>query len=291
MANLSRIVDNVRKLFYLLTDIEWSIETTPLIAAREPEKVKAAYDLGFRRISMGVQAVSPRFLDDLRREGEPQLCELAVKNMRKAGFEYINIGLMYGFLHQTDVDLDATSRYAIALDPDFITLYRNRYKGTKIENEAGGVSLCKTMRQYRLAYDRLRGGDANIGKNTFSRIAATRGRAIIRRTASSTARHTSGRVLVLSLSAWAILHTTKSASLNEICDAAKLHEPELNRICGETAPKRNTFSNANRTHAHTLPEGRLKMASGLFPAGGNHKTGHLDENRPRGDTADLWDSQ
>ena len=54
----------------------------------------------------------------------------------------------------------------------------------------------------------------------------------------------------------ALLHgqITKAASLNEICDAAKLHEPELNRICGPTAPKRNTFSNANRTHDPAIAE-------------------------------------
>jgi len=32
---------------------------------------------------------------------------------------------------------------------------------------------------------------------------------------------------------------TRSGSLNEICDAARLHEPELNRIRGATAPKSN----------------------------------------------------
>ncbi|HRV46046.1 MAG: IS4 family transposase [Kiritimatiellae bacterium] len=46
----------------------------------------------------------------------------------------------------------------------------------------------------------------------------------------------------------------RSASLNEICDAARLHEPELNRIRGATAPKRNTFSNANRTRDPVIAE-------------------------------------
>lgn len=176
-ANLRRIAENVHALFNLLPDVEWSIETTPLIAAREPEKLRAAYALGFRRISMGVQTVSPRLLEELGREGEPQIDELAMKHLREAGFRHVNLDLMYGFLHQTDVDLDATLRYAIALEPDFITLYRNRYKGTKIEAEAGGVSLYKAMRQYRLAYERLReaGFEANIGKNTFSRISGNPG--------------------------------------------------------------------------------------------------------------------
>lgn len=47
---------------------------------------------------------------------------------------------------------------------------------------------------------------------------------------------------------------SRSSSLNEICDAAKLHEPELNRIRGATAPKRNTFSNANRTRDPIIAE-------------------------------------
>jgi hypothetical protein len=49
-------------------------------------------------------------------------------------------------------------------------------------------------------------------------------------------------------------HLNRSASLNEICDAARLHEPELNRIRGATAPKRNTFSNANRTRDPVIAE-------------------------------------
>ena len=46
----------------------------------------------------------------------------------------------------------------------------------------------------------------------------------------------------------------RSGSLNEICDAARLHEPELNRIRGATAPKRNTFSNANRRRDPQIAE-------------------------------------
>ena len=47
---------------------------------------------------------------------------------------------------------------------------------------------------------------------------------------------------------------SKAASLNEICDGLRLHEPELNRIRGATAPKRNTFSNANRTREPAIAE-------------------------------------
>ena len=75
------------------------------------------------------------------------------------------------WVNQNDKDLENTVLYAIALKPTQITLYRNRYKGTKLESEAGGVSLYKAMRQYRLAYQTLtaHGYRAEIGKNTFSR--------------------------------------------------------------------------------------------------------------------------
>lgn len=170
--NLKRITDGVNNLFDVDPATVFSIETTPLIAANEPEKLKAVFDMGYKRISMGVQTVSPKLLADLGRDGSTSLYERAVQNIRKAGFERFNIDLMYGFFYQTDTDFDNTLHYAIGLDPEYITLYRNRYKGTKIESEAGGVSIYKAMFQYKLAYKLLtdHGYMANIGKNTFSKV-------------------------------------------------------------------------------------------------------------------------
>ena len=49
-------------------------------------------------------------------------------------------------------------------------------------------------------------------------------------------------------------HAAHTLSLNETCDALSLHEPEFLRIRGATAPKRNTFSNANRTRDPAFAE-------------------------------------
>lgn len=172
IRNLQRITDAVNMLFDVDPSTVYSIETTPLIAANEPEKLKAVYDMGYRRISMGVQTVSAKLLADLGRDGSTSLYERAVANIREAGFERFNIDLMYGFLYQTDTDFDNTLHYAVGLNPEYITLYRNRYKGTKIESEAGGVSIYKAMFQYKIAHKILteNGYLANVGKNTFSRI-------------------------------------------------------------------------------------------------------------------------
>jgi oxygen-independent coproporphyrinogen-3 oxidase len=166
------ITDALLHSFDFDKDVVFSIETTPIIAAQEPQKLEEIFKLGYKRMSMGIQTVSEKLLNDLGREGTTQIYERAVMNIRQAGFEKFNIDLMYGFLHQNDEDFENTLHYAIALKPDYITLYRNRYKGTKLEQEAGGVSLYKIISQYRLAYRILleNGYKANVGKNTFSKI-------------------------------------------------------------------------------------------------------------------------
>ena len=49
-------------------------------------------------------------------------------------------------------------------------------------------------------------------------------------------------------------HISHASSLNEICDGLSVHEAEFSRIRDVTAPKRNTFSNANRTRDPIVAE-------------------------------------
>lgn len=171
VENLTKITDAIKK-FNLQDGMYLSVETTPVIAANDIEKIKALRELGYNRISMGFQTVSEKLLESLGREGSTSIYEKAVANVRKAGFDRLNIDLMYGFLNQSDEDFANTIKYTIALNPEFITLYRNRYKGTKLEAESQGVTLYKINRQYDIAYRLLKeaGYIANNGKNTFSKI-------------------------------------------------------------------------------------------------------------------------
>lgn len=171
VENLEKITRSIQR-FNLKDGMYLSVETTPVIAANDPEKIKALRELGYNRISMGFQTVSEKLLESLGREGSRSIYEKAVENIRKAGFDRLNIDLMYGFLNQSDEDFANTIRYTIALKPEFITLYRNRYKGTKLEAESQGVTLYKVNHQYDIAYRLLKetGYIANNGKNTFSKI-------------------------------------------------------------------------------------------------------------------------
>ncbi|RCX12078.1 oxygen-independent coproporphyrinogen-3 oxidase [Anaerobacterium chartisolvens] len=171
-GNLKKITEAITNSFNIQDNVIFSIETTPVIAAKEPEKILEVYEMGYKRISMGIQTVSEKLLNELGREGTTHIYEQATQNIRKAGFKQFNIDLMYGFLHQSNEEFENTIRYAISLNPEYITLYRNRYKGTKLEKEADGVSLYKIICQYRLAYEILleNGYMANEGKNTFSKV-------------------------------------------------------------------------------------------------------------------------
>ncbi|MCR5456130.1 MAG: NUDIX domain-containing protein, partial [Bacteroidales bacterium] len=169
--NIQRITDSIKR-FNIKPGVASSIETTPVIAAKEVEKLMATRKMGYERISMGFQTVSASLLESLGREGSKSIYEQAVKNIRLAGYNRLNIDLMYGFLNQTDEDFANTVKYTIAMNPEYVTLYRNRYKGTKLEKESQGVSLFKANRQYEIAYSLLKaaGYMANVGKNTFSRV-------------------------------------------------------------------------------------------------------------------------
>ncbi len=172
-GNIQRVVEAARRGFHLPERVTISIETTPKIAALEPEKLRAFYGMGIRRISMGVQTISPRLLEAVGRPHTSVAFDhTAADNIRAAGFEKFNVDVMYGFAGQALSSVEATLRHAIALEPEYITLYRMRYKGTAIAGQAEAVSLAEVNAQYALARDLLlaAGYAGTPGKNTFSRV-------------------------------------------------------------------------------------------------------------------------
>ncbi|MDR3287502.1 MAG: radical SAM protein [Prevotellaceae bacterium] len=172
LKRIEIITRKLTKTFNFNNDFTWSIETTPYNAVNKHEELKGIYDLGYHRISMGVQTVNAELLKSMEREGGILLYRKAADKIREAGFKKFNIDLMYGFRDQSIDDFRTTVEYAVSLEPEYITLYEMRYKLTKISHEAHDVTRAKINRQYRIAYETLvqNGYDANYGKNTFSKI-------------------------------------------------------------------------------------------------------------------------
>lgn len=171
-------IQTVKRNFRTGEQFEISIETTPRIASLEADKIYAYKQMGIDRISMGVQVTQPDLLKVLGRETNGVEHHFrAAGHIRDAGFRKFNIDLMYGFAGQSAASWQATLEHAIQLNPDYITLYRMRYKLTRISHQASQVQLAQVLEQARLAKEILatHGYLANPGKNTYSKIAGDTG--------------------------------------------------------------------------------------------------------------------
>jgi oxygen-independent coproporphyrinogen-3 oxidase len=93
-----------------------------------PESVTPGYlaklrEAGFTRISLGMQSAVPRVLEVLDRTHRPGRPEQAVAEARAAGFEHVNLDLIYGSPTETDADWQASLDAAIGAGPDHISAY------------------------------------------------------------------------------------------------------------------------------------------------------------------------
>lgn len=171
--HIEQVLAAAQRVFNLPDSVEISIETTPKIAAEDPGKIAEYYRLGIRRISMGVQTINPNLLQQVGRTATSQVWnQRAAEHIRKAGFQNFNVDVMYGFAHQSLDSLEATLRHVFNLNPEAITLYRMRYKGTRLAAQAQDITLDEVNAQKHLLEDLLHahGYIATPGKNTFSRI-------------------------------------------------------------------------------------------------------------------------
>jgi oxygen-independent coproporphyrinogen-3 oxidase len=171
-ANIRRVVEAARSAFRFQPGMAISIETTPIIADREPDKIRALKEMGTDRISMGVQTTHFKLAQSLGREYEGlTMLDSAVRNIRSAGFDRFNIDLMYGFADQSPDTWRTTVEQTIALEPEYITLYQMRYKGTRIQDHAARVSRRMVKELEGIARDLLlaAGYAGTPGKNTYSR--------------------------------------------------------------------------------------------------------------------------
>jgi oxygen-independent coproporphyrinogen III oxidase len=170
---IEKLLKEAGNTFDIGNDIDISIETTPKIAALDLDKMKAYKGMGINRISMWVQSVAASVLACSDRTNTSiEWNRQAALNIRKAGFEKYNIDMMYGLVGQTTENLKATVDHILSLDPEFVTIYRTRYKWTRMADEWGKIEMSDVTDQQLLIKDiLLKAGYAWAeGKNTFSKI-------------------------------------------------------------------------------------------------------------------------
>ncbi len=101
--------------------IEWTIECNPSTVSTE--KAKLFREFGVNRISMGMQALDDELLDVIGRVHSVKAAVESYEKLRKAGFDNINLDLMFGLPGQTMEHWRNTLRRTIELQPEHISTY------------------------------------------------------------------------------------------------------------------------------------------------------------------------
>jgi len=120
-ADLVGILKAIREEFGLTADAEITTEANPE-SVDEKYLVELA-EGGFNRISFGMQSARPHVLEVLERRhtvGRPEQC---VRWAYDAGFEQVNLDLIYGTPGESEQDWRASLEAVIAAYPDHVSAY------------------------------------------------------------------------------------------------------------------------------------------------------------------------
>jgi oxygen-independent coproporphyrinogen III oxidase len=110
----------------LLGAAEWTVECNP--ATVSADKAKLLRDLGVNRISMGVQSLDERLLERLGRIHSREQVFKSFEILRGAGFNNLNVDLMFAIPTQTMAMWQATMREALALGSEHLSCYEVIYE-------------------------------------------------------------------------------------------------------------------------------------------------------------------
>lgn len=120
-VQVQTIMDTVRECFDLLDDAEISMEGNP--GTLTMENLEAYKKAGVNRLSLGVQSLDDGLLAEIGRIHTAAQAQEAVRMAREAGFDNLNLDLMYGLPGQSAAQWKETLQKAIALSPEHLSCY------------------------------------------------------------------------------------------------------------------------------------------------------------------------
>ncbi len=156
---LDRVFGMIHGFFRVDPDAEVTVEANPETV--RISKLQRLRELGVNRLSIGVQSFSDDILRRLGRRHTADQAEEAIVLAREAGFENVNLDLMFGVPGQAASHWTDTLERTVSLDPEHVSVYgltiepgtkfaRMEEEGTlDLPDEAGHVAC------YYQALDRL----------------------------------------------------------------------------------------------------------------------------------------
>ena len=120
-GDVARILDAVARNYPIRADAELTAECNPNDLS--PEKCAEIRSAGINRVSIGVQSMDNGLLSMLGRRHDADEAAQALEHCRRAGFDNVNLDLMYGLPQQSLDQWRDTVARVVALAPEHLSLY------------------------------------------------------------------------------------------------------------------------------------------------------------------------
>ena len=164
-ADLGRILEGIDRTWGLTAGAEITTEANP--ESVTPQSLQALRKAGFTRISLGMQSAAPAVLRILDRRHTAGRAPQAAVEAREAGFDHVNLDLIYGTPGETAEDFAGSLRTVIDAGVDHVSAY-----SLIVED---GTRMATRMRRGELPYpeddvaaDRYLAAEAALGEAGFS---------------------------------------------------------------------------------------------------------------------------
>jgi putative oxygen-independent coproporphyrinogen III oxidase len=118
---LGALLQAVRDNFTLAAGAEVTTEANP--ESTSPDLFERLRTAGYTRVSLGMQSVAPHVLTVLDRVHSPGRALAAAAEARSAGFDHVNLDLIYGTPGESDDDLLRSADAAVHAGVDHVSAY------------------------------------------------------------------------------------------------------------------------------------------------------------------------
>lgn len=144
-ANLVKLLSRIFETATIHSDYEFSFEGHPNNTTRE--HLQELYNIGFRRVSFGIQDNDPEVQRIINRVQPFENVKFVTETARAIGYKSVNFDLIYGLPHQSVESITRTINQTITLMPDRVAFYSYAHvpwtsRGQRLfdENDLPGAS-------------------------------------------------------------------------------------------------------------------------------------------------------
>jgi oxygen-independent coproporphyrinogen-3 oxidase len=208
---MSALMSELRRHFSLRRDDrgDYSIEIDPRKA--DPQTIGFLREIGFNRISLGVQDFDPEVQQAVNRVQTREETEAVLRAAREWDFHSVNIDLIYGLPHQSVERFDRTLQAVIEMSPDRLSIFNyahlpERFKPQRRINAADLPSPAEKLKILHHCIDRLgQAGYVYIGMDHFAKcddeLAVAQRRGTLHRSFQGYSTHADCDIIALGVSA------------------------------------------------------------------------------------------